>query len=284
MPDLEWFPLYVHRFLNSRRLRRMDATKIGIYTLLMCEQWEGGPIPDNDVELMFLARCSASDARAVLGMCFELTPEGWLCPEVEKIRAEQAEKRQRYVEAGRLGGQAKAKNRPSDALPEKPSNALQEEESRIEKSKRRIEKKKETTPPNPPYENEFSLFWEMYPKKIGKADALEKYQTRRRQGVAHESLMGGLGRYLKWTTATDTILKHPATFLGPKKWWAEPWTITEAMTAKEETSRPPEDDLPPYWKPTAGDGVPIMKPRVPHNAGGAKAGNVQIELPGREAP
>jgi len=280
MPDLEWFPLYVNRFLNSRRLRRMDATKIGIYTLLMCEQWEGGPIPDNDKELMFLARCSASDARAVLGMCFELTPEGWICPEVEKIRAEQAEKRRRYAEAGRLGGQAKAKNRPSDALPGKPSDPLQEEERRREKSKRKREEKKKNTPPHPPYENEFSLFWEMYPKKIGKADALEKYQTRRRQGVAHAQLIEGLARYLAWATATDTTLKHPATFLGPKKWWSEPWTIPEAKATPEKRGNGPTECVvdAKFKRPFE----PIITERVTR-AASPKPGNVQIELPGRES-
>ena len=135
MSDLEWFPLYVNRFLNSRRLRRMSAECIGIYTLLLCESWEGGPIPDDDSGLAFLGRCTASDARAVLERCFSLTSEGWISPELEEIRAEQTEKRNRLAEAGRKGGHAKAANRASDATAMlKPGSSNRREEKRIDKT------------------------------------------------------------------------------------------------------------------------------------------------------
>ena len=142
MSSLEWFPLYVSQFLNSRRLRRMDAKQIGIYILLICEEWEGGPLPDEDTELAFLGRCTPSDARTVLERCFTLTDAGWINPELEEIREEQEEKRSKYAEAGRRGGKAKAANRARDAVAMlKQPSTNRVEEKRLEES--RVEEKEE---------------------------------------------------------------------------------------------------------------------------------------------
>lgn len=268
---LPWFPLYVNRFMDSRRLRRMDAAQIGIYTLLICEEWRGGPIPDDPDAVAFLARCKPSDAIAVLEQCFKLNDDGWICPELEEIRAEQEERRDRYAEAGRLGGLAKARNAASDALPGKPSNALL---VRVEEKKEE-EKKKEKTPPTPPeaFLREFEKIWEAYPLKIGKKKALKAYQARRREGTPAESITAGLDRYLAWAIATDTKLKHAATFLGPDEWWSEPWEITEADRIGKKGNGQPEEFTDPKYrreyipdlherpkKPSA-DTIPISDPK-----------------------
>jgi len=216
MSHLEWFPLYVPRFLNSRRLRRMSAKGIGIYTLLICEEWDGGPIPDDDAALAFLARCDPSDARAVLEVCFSLTSDGWINPELEEIRAEQEEKRSRYVEAGRKGGEAKARNASSDA------KAMLKQPST-----NRVEESRKETNAQVAFEGEFLEFWEKYPNKVGKKDALEKWQARRREGISAKELMAGLDRYLAFIKVTDRYVKNPKTFLGPGRHWEEPWEIPE---------------------------------------------------------
>ena len=256
--------MYALRFLNSRRLRRMNAERIGVFTLLMCEQWTGGPIPDDDMQLQFLTRAEPTLARGVLEECFTLTDAGWINPELQQIRAEQEGKHQFFVEAGRKGGKAKAANRPSPPL------AI--EESRREKSKRRREKDKRKNPPKaPPYENEFLVFWEVYPKKIGKLDALAQYQARRRQGITEKQILEGLTLYLAWAKATDTKLKHPGTFLGPKKWWAEPWHIPEASTVKEPRTKKDQPSLDPKFSRPY---VPDMELRKPFKADREPKGNI----------
>ena len=228
MSDMEWFPLYVNRFLNSRRLRRMSAASIGIYTLLLCESWEGGAIPDDDDELEFLGRCSASDARAVLKRCFKLTKGGWVNPELEGIRAEQTEKRDRLVEAGRKGGKARAANSASDAQAMlKPPSSIRREEKRIE-----------TTTA---FEVEFSTFWEQYPKRVGKQTALKAWQARRREGIGVEDIMAGLTRYLKYKAITGEKHLNASTFLGPDERWAEDWYVAEVKTVVED-KRPVLDE------------------------------------------
>ncbi len=234
MSDLEWFPLYVNRFLNSRRLRRMAAEYIGIYTLLLCESWEGGPLPDDDESLAFLGRCNASDARAVLEQCFSLGEEGWTNPELEQIRAEQTEKRDRLVEAGRKGGQARAANRSSDAkamLKQPSSNRVEE---------KRIEKKKPKAPAGAgrkvgDYDESFSLFWTAYPrgKNESKKGTHRQWLARLNAGAKPEEMIAGAERYAAYIKATDRYAKAATTFLGPDDHWKLPWVATEALTTAE---------------------------------------------------
>ncbi len=112
---LTWFPLYVDDWLNSRKVRRMDAGYVGIYILLLCEQWQGGPLPDDDGDLMFLARAEIEDIREVLEQCFTKTDGRWANERLTEIHAEQIKKHDRRVEAGRKGGEATAEQRSSNA-------------------------------------------------------------------------------------------------------------------------------------------------------------------------
>lgn len=273
--DLEWFPLYVGRFLNSRRLRRFNAERIGIYLLLIMEQWEGGPLPPDEEELAFLGRCRPSEALAVLEACFDLTEDGWICPELEVIRAEQTEKHNQRVEAGRLGGLAKSKRSSSTDLPYKPSIALP-----LDKNRGEVREEDKEPPPTPPeaFLRDFEEFWSAYPLKIGKKKALKAYQARRRQKTEHADIMAGLVRYLHWAEATDTKLKHAATFVGPDEHWKETWTVTDADTAKKGNGQPPGFAESRFQK----EFVPDIRPRPDKVPGWAT--DTVLEAPNVEMP
>jgi len=124
----------------------MTSEEVGIYVLLLCEQWEGGPIPDNDEELVRFTRTSASNARAILQQCFSLASDGWTNPELLEIREEQEIKRGRRASAGSKGGKKKAENRLA-MLEKDPSNALAIEEKRVEES--RVEEKRKKKKEHP---------------------------------------------------------------------------------------------------------------------------------------
>ena len=134
MTDLPWFPFYVSKFLGSRRVRRMSTEQVGIYVLLLCEQWEGGAIPDSDEDLTRFTHVDASKARAILEQCFSLTSEGWINQELLEIEGEQEEKRNKRAAAGAKGGRKKAENRLA-RLEQCSSNALAVDKSRGEESR-----------------------------------------------------------------------------------------------------------------------------------------------------
>ncbi len=106
---LDWFPFYADRFLGSRKVRRMTAKQVGIYTLLLVEQWSGGPLPDDDEELRLMGKAPAREVRRVLQLCFDQAEDGrWTNAVLEDIRAASIERHERRVAAGRKGGKAQA--------------------------------------------------------------------------------------------------------------------------------------------------------------------------------
>jgi len=231
MKDLPWFPFYVSRFLGSRRVRRFSAEQVGIYILLLCEQWEGGAIPDVDADLARFSHSTASNARNVLEQCFDLTDDGWINPELAEIKEEQDEKRDKRVRAGAKGGRVKAKNRLAK-LQQCSSKPLAVEKSRVEES--RTEKSKETVV----YEPEFLKAWTIYPKREGsnpKMKAGKAWAARVRAGVKPSELLEATERYRKFcdtkATTGSPYVMQASTFYGPDERWKEDYTVDGIGTA-----------------------------------------------------
>lgn len=107
MAKLPWFPFWVDRFHASKWVRRMSAEQVGVYLLLLAEQWDSGAIVDDDEELSYICRVSVGDVRVVLGWCFDLNEDGmWINAALAEIRQTQESKHKRLSEAGKRGGQA----------------------------------------------------------------------------------------------------------------------------------------------------------------------------------
>ena len=71
----------------------MDAEQVGIYLLLLLEQWQQGPIPDgSEDELADVMRTHSDRIAKVLRNCFEKTPKGWVNPRLLRIEGEQKAK------------------------------------------------------------------------------------------------------------------------------------------------------------------------------------------------
>jgi hypothetical protein len=116
------------------------------------------------------------------------------------------------------------------------------------------------------------VFWEKYPLKVGKKDALAAYQARRREGTPHGAIMDGLARYLPYKKAVGERHHYPATFLGPKEWWTEPFHVPEAVIVTEETPKRDEPTVDPKFREPF---VPDIQERKPHpDLGASAAGEV----------
>ena len=83
---MPWFPMYAERFQNSRKVKKMTAAQVGSYTLLLCEEWGGGPLPDDMQELARISKTDAKKVRTVIEWCFTLTAKGWVNKRLERIR------------------------------------------------------------------------------------------------------------------------------------------------------------------------------------------------------
>lgn len=129
----------------------MRDKHIGVYWMLLLDEWASGPLEDDLEALADFARSDSETVRSVLDLAFELTPDGWVNPRLEEIRAEQIAKHDKLSAAGRRGGQARKGSRltsPAEVPvepplsqasdPDKPglSQAEAKEEKRGEKKRR----------------------------------------------------------------------------------------------------------------------------------------------------
>lgn len=95
----------------------MCAEQVGIYLLLLLEEWDKGPLPTRGGDLTEICQgADVAEIRRVLRLCFRKNEHGWVNDPIEEVRRNQQAKHERRVEAGRKGGEA---NRDKDS----PTNA-----------------------------------------------------------------------------------------------------------------------------------------------------------------
>lgn len=254
---LTWFPLYVTDFLNSRKVRVMTPEAVGIYILLLCHQWDGGPLPEDTVVLSNLANgAHPDDVLAVLEQCFSKRSDGWVNERLEQVRGEQESQHHRRASAGRAGGIAKRNGRTSNKI-EDLSNAVAMPEPRltIAVATEQNRTEQETTlgasgdapdvdgalkltvkyPAKPKqagqlyeYPEDFERAWTAFPKREGpnpKQGAYQAWRARAIRGASPDELANAAGHYAAHVRATGKertpYVQQAATFYGPSEPWRE---------------------------------------------------------------
>jgi len=67
----------------------------------------------------------------------------------------------------------------------------------------------------------FDEFWKAYPRKVGKAAAMRKYEVVVKGGVAPAAILAGLARYSEKVRVERTetrFVVHPTTWLNQGRW------------------------------------------------------------------
>lgn len=106
---MPWFPFWVDDFLTSRTVAFLNMEEVGVYLLLLCNEWKDGPLPDDPGFLGRLIRADPNTVRTVLEQCFNNVPEGWVSERLELERDEQQKKHAKRVSAGKASGRARRK-------------------------------------------------------------------------------------------------------------------------------------------------------------------------------
>jgi len=78
----------------------------------------------------------------------------------------------------------------------------------------------------------FDQFWDMYPKKVGKKVAAQKYKAALKNATAAEIVVG-LAAYLTSDTVKNGFVKNPATWLHGEHWNDEHSTIAAPDPAED---------------------------------------------------
>jgi hypothetical protein len=67
----------------------------------------------------------------------------------------------------------------------------------------------------------FEDFWELYPRKVAKAKAWDKWQKLKPDEELFQEIMEGLKRYIQsdqWQQDEGQFIPHPLTFLNQERW------------------------------------------------------------------
>lgn len=161
--DLRWFPFDPTRMLRTREARRAlkgrAVERAGILLLLLVEQWEHGPIPDDDEWLSEICPdVPLEDVRSVLQACFNHSKGGsssartWIHEELEEVRAEKEERSAWYRERASKGGRARAeklRNQANSAASSTPEASYKPASDVLEPARRGEEKREEVVTPHP---------------------------------------------------------------------------------------------------------------------------------------
>ena len=255
-PSFQWYP---KDYLSDENVALMTLEEEGAYRRLMDFCWLQGSIPGDMESLGKLCKNVDPERMAVLwdaiSKCFKRRGERYVHPRLEIERRKQDSFKKSKSRAGKAGAEARWQKEENGSAIDSP--LAKNGSSSSSASASSSSTPKNPTPPPPAFVRDFEEFWTAYPLKVGRKAALKAYQARRRAGVGALEITEGLGRYLKWSRATDTKLKHPSTFVGPDEWWAEPWTIPP--TRPKGGNGKGELVLDPKFK---GDFTPVIEERT----------------------
>lgn len=138
-----WFPFWVRDFLTSRTVAFLNMEEVGVYVMLLCHEWEDGPLPNNAEFLGRLIRADMNTVQAVLEQCFTLVGTEWVNERLEGVRAEQAGRRQKAVRAGKASAAARRKSKKGNDKEHRSSDAQEPLELKANYTESDTEEKKE---------------------------------------------------------------------------------------------------------------------------------------------
>lgn len=173
----------------------------------------------------------------------------------EKLKMDEAEaKYQRRCEANAANG--KKGGRPRKSKTEEKQSVFEESEGLFEKPKKseksqQNKTKLNQTKPNKTVEDisSFSLFWEAYPKKVGKVDARKAWSKLAPDEAMTADIMKGLSKWKRseqWTRDDGKFIPHPATWLRGERW------NDEVQVATPSDRHPPSYDSDAYMAKARG--------------------------------
>lgn len=98
------------------------------------------------------------------------------------------------------------------------------------------------------YSEDFEKFWEVYPRRLNKADAYKHFSARIRDGESLENIMAATERYAincKKDHTDEKFIMHPSTFLGTSLRYRD--YLPREKEEKKVTGNPFEREL-DRWK------------------------------------
>ena len=200
MSSLPYMQLYVSDYLVDTA--HLTAQQHGAYMLLLMNYWQKGRALDNTNDrLQYVARLSPEEwdeNKEILAEFFVLEGDTWWHSRIETDLEKVREKSTKASANGKRSVSARLAN-------------AEQTPNHKDKDK---DVDKETT-------SSFELFWDSYPRKVGKREAEKAYQRALGDASAADILEGAI-RLANDPNRIPTFTPHPATWLNQGRWTDEP--------------------------------------------------------------
>ena len=227
-------PFFVGDYLSSRKVRMMTPSERGIYTHLLFQIWQDGPIEDDERTLVLLADCDRSEFRKAWPVVSEMFVKGkdelLRNDKLEEVRESALRLKQNRSKAGSKGGSK------TQAKPKQESTSIPDQTIPLHSTPNQTK----TEPPISPKGDGsgFEEFWKSYPsgRKVGKKAALRSWKKLK----PSEKLCRKIVDSVRKQTASQhfegsngqSFIPNPSTWLNQGRWEDE---ISE--TAHEKLQR-----------------------------------------------
>ena len=212
----------------------------GSYLLLLMNYWQTGKALNNASERLAVVAKASSDEwendKQVLSEFFDIEDDLWIHGRMDHDLSLVRAKSIQASYAGRLGGLAGKKKPEADA-----KRTLSESQAMNECMNEEIKEKNFV-------QTSFERFWEIYPRRDGKKDAVKAIEKALKI-VDIETILNGVNRYKEFLKTTTQQTAMPASWLNKERWNDElkPASSVSKFEITSPTPIPPrlkEGDLP----------------------------------------
>ncbi len=201
-----WMPFFVADYLADTG--HLTTIEHGAYMLLIMHYWANDGLPTDEKKLSRIARMSESEWRESRDTIAEFFSADWKHDRIEFELAESNAAYARRAAAGRKGGNARPKRKPSGSnastLPELPHP--QPQDLGKPKSISRVA-----------LASEFGEFYAAYPKHVGRSDAERAFERVMRKGVSARHVVLAASRFASAHASAGTekqFIPAPAVWLN----------------------------------------------------------------------
>ena len=206
--------LYIGDYLGDTQ--HLSCLEHGAYMLLIMAYWQaGGPITSDPVVLRRITKTDKKEYKNwhenVLKM-FEVRDTMLVHKRIDSEIA----KRAQVSIASTNAANVRWSERNADAMP---THSGRNATPRVHSPESIDNTKNNTssaTPPKPEQDESFKTFYDAYPRKEARGQALKAYKAARRKGITAETILERLDTYKAWLDRDGTDRKYmrlPATFL-----------------------------------------------------------------------
>ena len=234
MSSLPYLQLYVSDYLADTA--HLTAEQHGAYMLLIMNYWQKGRSLDNTSDrLQFVARLSPESWEAnkeILAEFFVLEGDTWWHSRIETDLEKVREKSAKASTAGKRSFSVRS------TIVEHPFNHKDKDK----------DKDKDIT--------SFEVFWNIYPRKVGKQDAAKSFDRALSLATAEE-IIEGAKKFAADPNRIPTFTPHPATWLNQGRWSDEPLPPRTPEVRARGLITTPTIVPPRYDSSEAPQGVPM---------------------------